>query len=217
MKYVKIVMVILGFFFVFACNIKPRGWWKESVIAVMADSTDWALLQGSLRSTFEHVIRTPQIEKTYSVKYVKDEEFTQYTEFRYLILAATLQSKGRIGEIVQRVITDPEIRRGVEEGEYYVFTQSNQWAKDQLMVILVGRDIPSLREKIETNSPFLYAIFDTDFNHRCKEDMLEGRTNKKLEESLMSKYNWTIKLQRDFFLSQELATEGFAWFRRTRA
>ena len=196
------------------CGLKPRGWWKEGILGVMADSTDWESLQGELRNTFERVIRTPQIERTYTVRYVHSNEFTQYTEFRYLILLATLDSGGHIGKIVGNVVSDPEIRRRVEAGENNVFTLQDQWAKDQLIVIIVAKDIASLGETITNQAEFLYDVFNTDFNARMFEDMYERGWNKELEDDLMSAYGWTIKLQRDYFLVQEISREGFIWFRR---
>jgi len=214
MRSFKFYLVLLGFFLMVSCSLKPRGWWREGVVAVMADSTDWEAVQGVLRSVFERVVRTPQLEKTFSLRYVKEEDFARYTEFRYLVLAATLESRGEIGKIVGGVISDPEIRKGVEEGKYYVWVQRNQWAKDQIMVILVAKDVPTLREKIGSNSDFLYAIFDTDFNQRLKKEMFERGEQKEIEKKLMALYGWTLRVQHDYFLVQEFPEEGFVWFRR---
>ena len=196
------------------CSLKPRGWWRESILGVMADSTDWLSLQGELRNTFERVVRTPQIEKTFTVRYVQSNEFTRYTEFRYLILLATLDSGGRIGKIVGNVVSDPEVRRRVETGENNIFTLQDQWAKDQLMVIVVAKDIPALRETLISQANFLYDVFDTDFNARMQEDMFERGWKREEYDHLMSAYGWTIKLQKDYFLVQEISREGFVWFRR---
>ncbi|MFH1943948.1 MAG: DUF4837 family protein [bacterium] len=214
MKSIRMFFMVLGLFVIGSCGLKPRGWWTESVIAVMADSTDWNALQGTLRGAFERVVRTPQLEKKFTLKYVTDEEFSRYTEFRYLILAATLESKGRIGKIVGNVVSDSEVRKKVEEGENNVFTLSNQWAKDQQMAVVVANDLPSLRSAVESNSEFLFEIFNSNFNDRLKKEMYETSGKKDLEENLMSMYGWSLYLQRDYFPVQELPNEGFIWFRR---
>lgn len=214
MKLLKGFVFILALIFIVSCSLKPRGWWKEGVIAVMADSTDWGALQGPLRGAFEHAVRTPQLEKTFTLQYIPRRDFERYSEFRYLVLAATLESEGRIGKIVGRVVSDPEVRKWVEEGRNYVFTQKNQWAKDQLMAILVAKDISTLREKIETNGDFLYAIFDTDLNYRLKKDMYKRKEQKELERKLMTSYGWTMRIQHDYFIDQESPKEGFVSLRR---
>jgi hypothetical protein len=214
MRPLKCFFLILLLISTVTCSLKPRGWWQEGILGVMADSTEWESLQGELRNTFEHIRRTPQIEKTFTIRYIHSNEFTRYTEFRYLILLATLDSGGRIGKIVGNVVSDPEVRRRVEEGEINVFTLQDQWAKDQLMAIIVGKDIATLRQTIMSQSSFLYDIFDTDFNARMYEDMFERGWDKEQDEHLMSAYGWNIKLQRDYFLVQEISREGFVWFRR---
>ncbi len=214
MKSFQCFFILFVLFLITSCSLKPKGWWNEGVIGVMADSTDWEPLQGPLRSAFERIVRTPQLEKTFSLKYVRRADFSRYTEFRYLVLVATLGSRGKIGEIVGGVISDPEIRKGVEEEKYYVWVQRNQWAKDQLMVILVAKDVSTLRRKIENNSDFLYAIFDTDFNQRLKSEMFRRGGKKKIEKELMATYGWTMRIQRDYFFVQEFPDEGFVWFRR---
>jgi len=211
---VKVFIVLMGLFLLVSCSLKSKGWWNEGVIAVMADSTDWEVLQGNLQRTFERVVRTPQPEKTFSLRYVSEEEFIRYTKFQYLLLVATLKSEGKVGKIVRNSISDPEIQKGMEEGKYYVFTQRNRWAKNQLMAILVAKDIPTLLEKIETNSDFLYAIYNADFENREKKEMFKRGEQKELERRLMTTYGWTMQMQRDYFLVQEFPNEGFVWFRR---
>ena len=159
MKILRVFFVVSTVIIMGSCSLKPRSWWTEGEIGVIADQEDWEVLRSPLERVYERVVRTPQIERMFTIRYVPESDIERYTNYRYLILAATLESQGRVGQIVERVVSDPEIRQGVEEGEYYVFTQRDQWAQNQLMIILVAKDLMALREKIETNEEFLYAIF----------------------------------------------------------
>jgi len=197
-----------------SCSMKKQSWWQEPVIGVMADSTDWEALQGDLRMTFERVIRTPQMEKTFKLRYVVKKEFMRYTKFRYLVLAATLKSTGRVGKIVNRVCSDPAVRKSVENGENYMFIERDQWSRDQLMVILVSSDIPTLKQKIAENRSFLYGIFDTNFKEYLLKTMYKRREQKDLEQRMLINYGFKIRIQHDYFLAQEFPDEGFIWFRR---
>ncbi len=211
----KYFIVILSIFFLVSCDFtKPRSWYKEGVIAVMADSLDWIGIKSTLRNVFERTIVTPQIEKLYELKYVDRSEFNRYTKFRYLILAATLKSKGKIGRLVKRVVSDSVIHRGVVDGKYFFFCEKSQWAKDQMMVILVAPDMATLREKIDRSGNLLYDIFDHDLKKRLESDMFKRREQKDIEKKLMSSYGWSIRVQHDYFLIKNLPHEGFVWFRR---
>ncbi len=200
--------------FLVSCSINPNCWWDEGVIGVMADSSDWQGIQVNLINTFEHIIRTPQSESTFRLKHIPMNQFELYTRYKYLIIASTMSSSGKIGQIVQEQLQDSLIRKGVLEGEYYVFPLRNQWAKDQLIAVLVAKDIQTLRKKITANSDFIYTIFKSDYDEFIQSTIEGTRANQKLEKELLEKYDWTLLLQRDYFVVQEFPAEGFIWFRR---
>jgi hypothetical protein len=214
MKIVRVFIPIYLIFFLLSCTSKPTGWWQEGKIGVMADSTDWEALQGPLRNSIEHVIRTPQPEKSFALVHVSDQDFERYSEFRYLIIAATLNSEGKIGQIVQDLLVQSNVRSGIETGEYFLFTQKNQWARNQILVILVGRDIQTLRRQIESNGQMLYAIFDRDFKRRTEKEMFGRKEEKKLEKHLFDLYGWTLRIQHDYHLMDEVSEDGYVWLRR---
>lgn len=196
------------------CQRKPRSYWREGTIGVMADSTDWIAIQPELRAAFEHVVRTPQKESFYSLRWVGPSEFDRYLNYRYLILAGTLQSSGKVGQLVRGVVTDPQIRKWVEEGTYFYFIQQEQWAKDQFMLILVCPDWQDLKEKIETSASMLYEIIDMDFKEKLRQDMYKKGEQTEIASRLMASYGWSIRVQHDYFLAQEVPEKGFLWFRR---
>lgn len=214
MRVFRVFFVLTFILLLSTCSLKPKSWWKEPVVAVMADSTDWNALQTTLSGAFERRIRTPQIEKKLVLKYVNSDEFNRYMEFQYLVLAATLESTGDIGQIVERVVSDPSVREQVISGETNIFTLSDQWAKDQLLVILVAKDMDSLKDVIAGSQAFLYGIFDVDFNDRLRGEMFKWSQKEDLEHRLVTTFGWNLRLQRDYFLVQEFPDDGFVWFRR---
>ncbi|MCK5146584.1 DUF4837 family protein [bacterium] len=213
-KLIVIIPIILVTLMITGCGIKPRGWEAEGIIAVMADSDDWEAVQNPLRKSMEHIIRTPQLETTYTLRYVNTDEFETYTEYRYILLLATLESTGRIGELVNGVVANDEVRAQVERGERYLIVQEGQWSRNQLMIILIAKDRDSLREKIINNESEIYHKFDDLITERMKEVMFEKKEQKELEDRLMSTYNWSMRIQHDYFIAQEFPKDGFLWMRR---
>lgn len=204
------LMILLGP----ACQQKHPSLWQEGVISVMADDSDWEAIQGALRYTYEKVVRTPQPEKEYRLVHVPDSLINLYTRAHFLIVASTLKSKGTVGRMVQDIIADPGIRQSIESGENFVFVRHDQWAKDQLMLILIGRDAPSLRDRIESNSIMLYELVDREMRRYLVDEVLEGRENRKLSDHLMERYSWTMSMQKDYFMAQEFPEANFLWMQR---
>ncbi|NQT26533.1 DUF4837 family protein [candidate division KSB1 bacterium] len=198
-----------------SCQIKTQSWWSEPQIVVLAEHEDWAVIQKPLKDVFEHVIRTPQPEKEYVLKHSGPDGYEQYAHTRYLILAASLETKGQIGDLVRRMLQDPEVRARVENGEQFSFVQKNPWAREQWMLVLVAKDIQTLREIIEIQGAQFYEYFNDAINAYLLDEMFERSEQKKLEKELMQLYGWKIRLHRDYFLAQALPREGIVWFRRT--
>lgn len=198
----------------FSCSMKSRSWWNEGEIGVMADSSEWKLIETEMRNVYEHVIRTPEVEKTFTLKHISMNDFDWYTRSKYLIIVSTLNSTGKIGNIIKHQVKDPEIRAGVIKGEYYAFPLKDQWAKNQLILVLVAKDINSLKKKIIANGNFIYNIFKSDYLDYLKSTIEGSRGNKELEKELVDKYDWSILPQLDYFKVQSFPEKGFIWFRR---
>jgi hypothetical protein len=102
----------------------------------------------------------------------------------------------------------------VENGEYYYFPINNEWAKGQLMVVLVAKDIPSLRERLETSGSEIYEVFNIDLNNHLLKAMYQRREQKKVAERLMEHYGWSIRVQHDYVIDEDKPEDGFVFFRR---
>jgi len=213
-KYKIFILMAFSASIISSCGMKPRGWETEGMVAVLADPADWQKLQPELSRVFEKVTRTPQKEKAYTLVHVPDREFNRYSKYKYLILAASLESTGKIGRIVNKAISNPLIKNQIENNERFFIIRHNQWSHDQFMIILIGKTIDSLNDLMAANSEFLYESLDDVVTERMQEQMFKKDERKKLAQRLMSTYNWSINLQHDYFIPQEFSKEGFIWFRR---
>ena len=185
MKWFKFIIVTFVILILVGCSNKPRTWWTEPVIAVMADSTEWKPMQSVMNQTFERVLRTPQSETLFTIRRVPNAKFERYSTFQYLIIAATLNSKGPVGSMIRNVLADSSIQARMKAGEFLIFTQQDQWARDQLVVILLAKDVYTLRDNIEANGEYLYSLFNDDFSERLMTDLLAGRINKDIEKDMI--------------------------------
>jgi len=214
MKPFFLISSIIHIFLWSGCAQKPQSLWQEGRISVMADEEDWEGIQGALRSTFEKVVRTPQIEYQFKLHHVPDSSFNLFSRAHFLILAGTLNSTGETGEIVQKMIREPELRKSIERGENFVFVKDNSWARDQIMMILVSKDIPTLRDKIEAHSIMLYDLIRNEEKQYLTDEVLKNRENESLSTQLMDRYSWTMRLQRDYFMGESFPEDNFLWMRR---
>ncbi len=215
MRYYRLSGMLAVALFVFvSCDQKPRGIWQEGMISVMADKADWEGIQGPLRSTYEKIVRTPQPEYRYRLYHVPDSLIDHYSRARFLIVAATLKSTGRIGEMVRNVVADSVIRKNIENGENFVFIRRNHWAQDQYMMILVSKDLPMLIDKIESHSIMLYDLIEDEYKRVLTREVLYHRENEELVAQLKERYGWMMRMEKDYFLAEAFPEDQFLWMRR---
>lgn len=213
MKRPRIIIPLLILPFL-SCGVKTESWWNEPQIVVLAEHEDWTVIQKSVCDALEHVVRTPQPEKEFVVKYSGPEGYDQIKHAKYLIVAASLESKGQVGDLVRGMLQDPMARRRVEQGEQLSFVHLNPWARDQRMLVLAAKDIQSLKEAIEIQNSTIYDFFNDAVNVYLLEQMFKRSEQKKTEEELMRLYGWKVRLHKDYFIAQSLPNEGVVWFRR---
>lgn len=208
------VLLLLVFFILTSCERTPYGYWQEPRIAVIADSLEWQIIQEPLESYFEHVIRTPQEEKKYSLFRVQENQIDQYSAFRYIIVAGTFESKGNTGKLLRQILQDSTIRSSVKNDQMFMFSQRDQWANNQLVAFLITENLASLKKKIQNNGQYIHDLFNNELNQSLITEMYRKREQFDIEDKFMKTYGWSIRVQTDYFIAEELPEEGFLWMRR---
>lgn len=214
MKRLVYVLLCLVVFILAACERKPYGYWREPKIAVVADSLEWQVIQEPLESYFEHVIRTPQSEKEYSLFRIQENQFDQYSAFRYIVVIGTFESQGNAGKLLRQITADTTVRSGVVKDQLFMFSQRDQWSTNQLVAFVVADNLANLKERIERNGQYIYDLFNSDLNQYLTEELYRKREQFEIEDKLMKTYGWSLRVQTDYFIAQELQDEGFMWMRR---
>jgi len=210
----KIIGLMLSLILLFGCYPQVDRKGPERDIFVFAEFEDWKPLEKTLRSTFERIIRTPQLERIFTLHLVDPQRMSEYTHRKNLLIVGTLTTGGKIGKLLEGMLRDPEIRRGVEEGRYFVFQKKNEWAKDQLLLVLVSKDLEALAEKVQENADRLFELMDSHYRNYVKKRMFARLERKSIEKQLLKKYGWRVRVQHDYFIGYESAKERFVFLRR---
>jgi len=197
-----------------SCELyKPNAIGNENEIFVFADSIDWPIYEPVIKRTFEKEIITPQYEKIFNIKYYKTEKLNLLKKYRHIIFLASLASDGLMSNIVKNILSD-QARMVVESGEHFLFTRENQWARGQLLMILVANDPYTLVAQIDDNQDILMDQFEDTRNNALKNKMFKKYEQKALSDSIYEKYGWTVRLQHDYVIAKEDPENHFIWLRR---
>lgn len=196
------------------CTKKPIGAGAETGLFVVSDSENWQAMESTLREVFENVIMTPQPEKVFEVHWVSPENFNQYATRGNIVILGLLDSEGEINTKVSGMLS-ADVKNKVIDGSAFVFPKENPWADRQLLVVLAGTSADGLRAKMLENREYLYGLFEKKLLEETAEKMFSQLEQHELEDTLLEKYGWTLRIQHDYILNIDRQQNRFVMLRRS--
>ncbi len=185
----------------------PLG--ADHEIRVVADSTIWRQAEPILREIFEKVEYTPQPEKVF--KLVK-ADLNNFKRFKNIVFLSTFDAKDEISKSINSNLS-ADARKKVETGNI-IFVKRNEWANYQMIMFLIGNDLPSLLNRIDEQRSEIFFQFDNYWNEFHKEILFNYKEKKDVEQHLLKNYGWMIRVPNDFFLEKQSAKDRFVMFER---
>jgi hypothetical protein len=200
--------------FLTACSIfrdQPIG--DRNHIIVLADENVWQLVADPLTQVYGREIQTPQPEQTYYLERVDMEQLSTVSRRPYLLIVAPLKSANPVSVYLSNSLA-PQAADGVSRGDYYVFSKSDLWARDQLVLFLTAPDLPSLLERIQENGAELYSLIDHHRNQAVQKEMYARLEQKNLEKQFHEKYGWRLRVQHDYRITIDDPVHNIVRLRR---
>lgn len=184
------------------CFPKPKSLGNEGSIVIIADPVDRPLLTAAIDRTFGRLIETPQDEPLFSISYIDADELENKTRSPLLLLFASIDSDGSTAKFARSMI-EGEIMEGVTRGEYFIFRRQNQWADNQLFLILLGRNNRDLAINTEEWIDTMLA-WSIDFErNRLEKEMFGKGPNKEIERRLADLYGYNLRIPPDYLIAEE--------------
>lgn len=182
----------------------------ENEIAVIADSKEWEKFQPLLEKVFEREIYTPQTEKLLTLYWSPPSMFNNRLRQKNILILGTFSKSGRTAEIIKDLLGS-EVTAKIRNGEIYVITTDDQFARDQKLMILSAWTEEKLRAKIEENSHFLFSIFNDAANERANSRILGKRTLSRLSKRIMDEHGYTFKIPLDYKVVLDDKENNILW------
>lgn len=196
------------------CYRRPAVRGPEYTVYVFAENDDWKMLRPAIEEVFNRVTYTPQAETHFEIVHADVSQIGKYLSHRQLIFAASLKSKGDVAGIVKRSVNRPELLEKIKAGQSFLFKKENQWTTNQLILTLVSNTVEELVNKIVANKDLIYRLMYDFQQELVSKYMYRTLENKKLSRELLKKYQWTVRVQHDYFLAEEDSVNGFVFLRR---
>ena len=220
MKYSKQVLkpaVLFLSFWVFittnSCTIKPGTLGAQYRIFVVADSALWQTVEPQMRAVFEKELVTPHTEKSYFITMIPLDKLNSLKDRMNIFFIGILNGKGAVDQYLAKYMPQNFIQ-GVKEEKYFYSFNKDMFARDQISLILLAKDVSSFGANLQAMKDEIYRKFTEKYLARLKKTMFERDDNPSVQKYLGKHFGWSVKLQQDYFIAEEDPDAKFVWLRR---
>jgi hypothetical protein len=213
-KITTLFLIIISALLLQNCSTKKKAKGPEDEIHIIADSSEYLLVEDALKKTFGKIIHTPQPEQLFQIKRHSVNSLKQLQLKKNLILLAPLNSGSNTSEYLGSTL-DSNVAKLVLDDSVSVINRYDLWAQDQLVMILTAKDIKSLESKILDQKEDLFYYFREKSNKRLSKGLYNPRFEQKnIEAKLLSNYGWLMYIQADYQIAMDQPEDNFVWLRR---
>ncbi len=215
----KTKLTILSLFiiislFVQSCSTKKKAKGPEDEIYVIADSLEFLAVKDALAETFSKVIHTPQPEELFLFQRHSVNKLNSLKLKKNILILAPIGSGSYTSKYLESII-DTTVEQLIRDDSVFVINKYDLWAKDQLVMILTGKDISTIEQNILKKKDDLFYYFREASNKRLAAGLYNKKFEQKdIEAKLLNKYGWMLYTQADYQLAMEKPEDNFVWIRR---
>lgn len=196
------------------CGIKRKALGAENEIIILASRSDRPALREILESVFNDTIYTPQPEPAWILRFTDPEGFPDLKRRTLLVIGSLGDQPGNLGTKVIRALLGPErFARTLEPGNHLIFTR-DQFAKDQLFLILSARNKADLYREVMEKRDFIRSQYEKLYHQRQGKYLFSSHRQKKLEQRLEKQYGWRISIPWGWEIIQDSSDQRFFWLGR---
>ncbi len=204
-------------FSLFSCtNSQKPAIGNDDDIIVIADSSLYYELEAEMLHVFEKIIYTPQPENLFNLMRENLGKLNNLKNRKNIIILGTLNSNDKVSQYIKKSL-DSSVTKMIKSGEEIFINQNDLWAKNQLVMFIVGNSIEDLKKSILKNNEELLYSFRKTSNKRLFSQLYKpSLENKKIEAKLLSKFDWTMYVQPAVELAKCDSVNNFVWLRSGR-
>lgn len=186
---------------------------SKNKVLVFADSSVWVEIQDTVKEIMEREIFTPQPENIFYTLYKNPEELGKVTRFPNLLILGTLNSEGEMQNLIDKLLS-PQSKARVKQDSAFLFKKKDPWALDQILVVCVAKDVPTLKKNLDKEKDAIFNTFDNYIAKYVFQTLYDQLEQKEIEKSLMERHGWSVRVQHDYYVAVDSVEMGYVWLRR---
>ncbi len=212
-KVLLIALIVLGIS-LGGCSYKHEAVGNDDQIIVVADSSNYQELEGTLLMVLSKTIYTPQAENLFRLKRINIEKLPQFKQWKNILIISPLNTNTPTTKYMKSIL-DSNVLSLVKSGKEFAFVKKDLWALHQMVLIVAAPTVNDLKKDLLQDNENILYYFKKASDERLKARMFRPKyENKAIADSLLKKHDWTMYVQADFKVAIDSSKENFVWLRR---
>ncbi len=195
--------------FIISCG-KPLSKGADDELIVLTAVEDRDDAARILTRIFSDTLYTPAPEPYYKAKYIKPEDLETFRHHPNLIAISINDDMINPGTRLVKKMLSPDVYESSKNGNPLVLT-FEPYAKHQTMLIINGRSTGSILDKIDQHGSTIYDYFENKFSQRQSRFMFQSARKEELEQSVLEKYGFSIKIPWGYSVVQDSVEAQVFW------
>ena len=130
--------IFIASIFVTSCtNSQKPAIGNDDDIIVIADSMLYFNFEAEMLHVFEKIIYTPQPENLFNLQRENIGSLRKLQNRKNIIILGSLDSKDQTSQYLSEVL-DSSVTELIKRGEEFFINKTDLWAKDQLVMFIIG-------------------------------------------------------------------------------
>ena len=213
-KFKSFFIVAISALIFFHCsNYKPTTAGYPYRIFIVADSLLWLDIKKPVSDVFEGEVLTPVSEKKFYFTWIPLRLLNEFKHRMNIFFIGIKNEEGEVNEYLRQVLPD-EFQKGVQENRYFYLFLFYLFARGQIGLFMFARDRQTFLKDFADLKDEIYNTFEKKYFARLKESMFDKGEQFKVEEYIKNNFDFSIRVQHDYFVAIEEPQVPYLWLRR---
>lgn len=181
-------------------------------VVLVMDSLQWeAELGYALKTTFQKPFPgLPQAEAYFNLRHIKPSLFDGLLKYQSTIIyVTTLDNNSKANRRIQGYFSKKSLNKIKKDGTEFIYTRKDEFAKNQLVIHLYGRNEKELIENVKNNEQNIIDMIDDHERRRIQLELYRGKEEKDLTKYLKNKHEYGFRVPFGYDLAVDRDT--FVW------
>jgi len=197
-------------------SLLPRASGGPGEIILVMDSLHKnSPLGEAIKETFSPLVEgLPRPEPLFTIRYIQPLDFRSILKtVKNIIIVAVLDNNSFGSERVKKFFTPNSLKIIKDEPDKFLLTKKDEWARDQEVLYLFGKNEETLIAKIEENREKLQAHFNNIEKKRLQASLYKAKELKEIGNLLLRNHQFTMRIPYGWRIDFEDKNSKFIWFR----